>query len=63
MSPLPGGGSASFFSGNLVFSSMCSTRLMPGKLLNDGVKRRLAWSRRYAGGWIVAIGAPYRWWL
>jgi hypothetical protein len=28
---------------------------MPGKLLNDGVNRRWAWSRRYAGVLIVAL--------
>jgi hypothetical protein len=42
LSPLPGGGSASFLGDQSVFSSFCSTAAMPGKLLNDGVSRRFA---------------------
>ena len=29
---------------------------MPGKLLIDGVNRRFAWSSRYSGVLMVAIG-------
>ena len=61
LSPLPGGGSASVFSGNSVFSSLRSTRPMPGKLLIDGVNRRRAWSSRYCGVLMVAaMDAPLR---
>ncbi len=42
LSPLPGGGSASFLGDQSVFRSLRSTRPMPGKLLTDGVSRRFA---------------------